>query len=72
MVVKELYFEERKCAQRFIETHTDNVHIKDIRDNPHNPEYCCITVDIEPKSPNVLVSVLGSPIRKKFCEEKWG
>jgi hypothetical protein len=72
MVVKELYFEERKCAQRFIETHTDNVHIMDIRDNPRNPEYCCITIDIEPRSPNVLVSVAGSPIRKKVYGDNMG
>jgi len=72
MVVKELYFEERKCAQRFLEDHADHIHVMDIRDNPRNPEYCCITVDIEQRTPNVLVSVAGSPIRKRIYDEKCG
>lgn len=64
MVVKELYFEQRVCAQHFLDTHADHIHIMDIRDNPRYPEYCCITVDIQTPPHNVLVSVSGATRRR--------
>jgi hypothetical protein len=59
-MIKELNFEEKKCAEWFIKNHADNVYIMDIRDNPQNPEHIHITIDITERSPNILVGVSGS------------